>query len=57
MVGIDGLEPSHSCEYQILSLARLPIPPYPQSSSLIILAFSRLKGLVELCMQIYILTV
>ena len=23
----EGIEPTHSCEYQILSLARLPIPP------------------------------
>ena len=22
-----GIEPAHPCEYQILSLARLPIPP------------------------------
>jgi hypothetical protein len=28
----EGLEPSHSCLYQILSLARLPIPPSPQIS-------------------------
>ncbi len=27
MVGEEGLEPSLPCENQILSLARLPIPP------------------------------
>ena len=27
MVGEEGLEPSLSCKNQILSLARLPIPP------------------------------
>ena len=25
-----GIEPAHPCEYQILSLARLPIPPSGQ---------------------------
>ncbi len=23
----EGIEPTHPCEYQILSLARLPVPP------------------------------
>ena len=27
MVPQEGLEPPHPCEYQILSLARLPVPP------------------------------
>ena len=27
MVPTEGVEPTHSHEYQILSLARLPIPP------------------------------
>ena len=27
MVPGTGIEPAHPCEYQILSLARLPIPP------------------------------
>lgn len=30
MVGGEGIEPSLSCENQILSLARLPIPPLAQ---------------------------
>ena len=30
MVPAEGLEPPHSYEYQILSLARLPIPPRRQ---------------------------
>lgn len=28
LVPMEGLEPPHSSEYQILSLARLPIPPH-----------------------------
>ena len=28
MVPMEGVEPTHSCEYQILNLARLPIPPH-----------------------------
>src|SRR6266487_3770153 len=28
MVPMEGVEPTHSHEYQILSLARLPIPPH-----------------------------
>ena len=28
MVPMEGVEPTHSFEYQILSLARLPIPPH-----------------------------
>jgi hypothetical protein len=28
LVPTEGVEPTHSCEYQILSLARLPIPPH-----------------------------
>src|SRR5881296_3913445 len=28
MVPMEGVEPTHSCEYQILSLARLPVPPH-----------------------------
>ena len=27
MVPQEGLEPPHRCQYQILSLARLPVPP------------------------------
>src|SRR6185295_14921288 len=27
LVPQEGLEPPHPCEYQILSLARLPVPP------------------------------
>ncbi len=27
MVGGEGIEPSHCCQYWILSPARLPIPP------------------------------
>ena len=30
MVPTEGVEPTHSREYQILSLARLPIPPHRQ---------------------------
>ena len=30
MVPTEGVEPTHSHEYQILSLARLPIPPRRQ---------------------------
>src|SRR5208283_4171842 len=30
MVPTEGVEPTHSHEYQILSLARLPIPPHRQ---------------------------
>ena len=26
-----GIEPAHPCEYQILSLARLPVPPSGRS--------------------------
>ena len=26
-VPAEGIEPTHPCEYQILSLARLPVPP------------------------------
>jgi hypothetical protein len=29
-----GIEPSHPCEWQILSLLRLPIPPHGQKSFL-----------------------
>src|SRR5262249_26486011 len=32
MVPQEGLEPPHPCEYQILSLARLPVPPLGQIS-------------------------
>ena len=28
LVPMEGVEPTHPCEYQILSLARLPIPPH-----------------------------
>ncbi len=28
VVPMEGVEPTHSHEYQILSLARLPIPPH-----------------------------
>ena len=28
LVPMEGVEPTHSYEYQILSLARLPIPPH-----------------------------
>jgi hypothetical protein len=28
MVGIEGIEPTCSCEHRILSPARLPVPPY-----------------------------
>jgi hypothetical protein len=28
VVPMEGVEPTHSYEYQILSLARLPIPPH-----------------------------
>jgi hypothetical protein len=28
VVPTEGVEPTHSHEYQILSLARLPIPPH-----------------------------
>ena len=31
LVGGEGIEPSLSCENQILSLARLPIPPLAQN--------------------------
>ena len=31
LVGEEGLEPSLPCENQILSLARLPIPPLAQT--------------------------
>src|SRR6185503_19822681 len=33
MVPMEGVEPTHSCEYQILSLARLPIPPHRHNRS------------------------
>ena len=29
MVRVEGLEPPRPCGHQILSLARLPIPPHP----------------------------
>jgi hypothetical protein len=32
MVPMEGVEPTHSREYQILSLARLPIPPHRPKS-------------------------
>src|SRR5580765_4489829 len=32
MVPLEGVEPTHSYEYQILSLARLPIPPHRLSA-------------------------
>jgi len=32
MVPQEGLEPPHPCEYQILSLARLPVPPLGHAS-------------------------
>jgi hypothetical protein len=32
MVPAEGVEPTHSYEYQILSLARLPIPPRRQGT-------------------------
>ena len=28
MVPTEGVEPTHPCGYQILSLARLPVPPH-----------------------------
>ncbi len=31
VVPMEGVEPTHSYEYQILSLARLPIPPHRPS--------------------------
>src|SRR5215470_6739544 len=34
LVPQEGLEPPHPCEYQILSLARLPVPPLGQRRSL-----------------------
>ena len=33
LVPTEGVEPTHSHEYQILSLARLPIPPRRQSDA------------------------
>ena len=33
MVPMEGVEPTHSHEYQILSLARLPIPPHRLSGA------------------------
>ncbi len=33
MVGGEGIEPSLSCENQILSLARLPVPPLAQRNN------------------------
>src|SRR5258708_2919863 len=33
MVPMEGVEPTHSYEYQILSLARLPIPPHRPSGA------------------------
>ena len=32
MVPMEGVEPTHSYEYQILSLARLPIPPHRRNN-------------------------
>jgi hypothetical protein len=32
-VPTEGVEPTHSYEYQILSLARLPIPPHRPSGA------------------------
>ena len=32
LVPTKGIEPSHPCEWQILSLLRLPIPPHGQLS-------------------------
>jgi hypothetical protein len=32
-VPMEGVEPTHSHEYQILSLARLPIPPHRLSGA------------------------
>jgi hypothetical protein len=34
MVPMEGVEPTHSYEYQILSLARLPIPPHRHKTKL-----------------------
>lgn len=34
MVPMEGVEPTHSYEYQILSLARLPIPPHRLSGAM-----------------------
>ncbi len=40
-----GIEPAHPCEYKILSLARLPIPP----SGLLFSLNVRISPFLELC--------
>ena len=47
LVGEEGLEPSLSCENQILSLARLPIPPLAQRFNYTILLQSDRKNAHE----------
>ena len=47
LVGEEGLEPSLSCENQILSLARLPIPPLAQRFNYTILLQSDRKNTHE----------
>lgn len=43
MVPEVGIEPTHGCPYQILSLARLPVPPLRQKSKEAILTNTYLK--------------
>jgi hypothetical protein len=43
MVPTEGVEPTHSHEYQILSLARLPIPPHRQPIKSMLFAISPLS--------------
>ena len=49
MVPMEGVEPTHSCEYQILSLARLPIPPHrlPNNQKVAILNANKQRCLVK----------
>jgi len=46
MVGGEGIEPSHSCEYGILSPARLPIPPPAR--------VVHYKGMYQRCIVLYL---
>ena len=41
-----GIEPSHPCEWQILSLLRLPIPPHGQLKCSLFKRFNKFKMLV-----------
>ena len=42
---MEGVEPTHSYEYQILSLARLPIPPHRLPSNLSPLRYTKVPNM------------